>query len=111
MPSYSEVMAADANQPPFVKPYLGHLDQVPLSFIELIDISKLKASKLQSLRNGVSVMDGRTFSDILSRPPADGPIELDISNGRPYTILNGRHRVHLAREQGLGFVMAHLQGK
>ena len=110
MASFLEIMTGSKQQP-FVKPYTGHLEQVPLGFIEQTDISQLKTDKLQSLRGEEHMPDGRTLMDIMVRPPTDGPIVLDITQGRPYTILNGRHRVHVAREKRCGFVMACLQGK
>jgi hypothetical protein len=56
-----------------------------LSDIREVTIEELLPRKLEALRNG-------------SAP--DGPIFLKTSSGKPYEILDGRHRIYLAREQG-----------
>lgn len=62
---------------------------VKLSDIENIDIGNLKNSKLEALENGET---------------SDSPITLKRSSGIPYQILNGRHRIYLARQQGKSII-------
>lgn len=67
--------------------------QVKLSDIEYVDPSQLKESRLNTLLNGY-----KPFDEVLKSDESD-PIALDMSS-KPYKIINGRHRIHLARKYG-----------
>ena len=64
---------------------------VKLSDIEYVDIKNLEDRKLEALGNGGS---------------SDYSITLKRSSGIPYQILDGRHRIYLARQQGKSIVAA-----
>lgn len=72
--------------------------QIRLSDIERVDRNDLKESRLQTLLNGYS-----PFEEVL-RSESD-PIALDKST-KPYRIIDGRHRVFLARQKGYSEVRA-----
>jgi hypothetical protein len=59
--------------------------QVELSDIEQVDIDNLKEYKLKALEDGQG---------------SDQPVTLQRAFGTPYRILDGNHRVYLARQQG-----------
>lgn len=71
---------------------------VKLSDIERVDRSELKDSRLTTLENGYD-----PFEKVL-RSESD-PIALDKST-RPYRIIDGRHRIYLARKKGYSEVQA-----
>lgn len=77
------------------------MEEVSLDDIEDVHESELSQSRLDDLRNGFS-----SFDDVL-RGGSD-PITLDESSGVPYGIIDGRHRVYLAREMGYTSVPAQL---
>ena len=75
------------------------MEQVSLSDIEQVSKGELKDSRLDTLIDGYS-----SFDEVL-RSSSD-PIALSRSGGKPYSIIDGRHRVFLAHQKGLSFVPA-----
>ncbi len=75
------------------------MEEVSLDDIEDVHESELSQSRLDDLRNGFS-----SFEDVL-RGGSD-PITLDENSGTPYGIIDGRHRIYLARERGYTSVPA-----
>lgn len=73
--------------------------QVSLSDIEQVDKRDLKESRLNTLLNGYS-----SFEEVLNSK--SDPIALDRGRGKPYQIIDGRHRVYLARQKGYRSVPA-----
>lgn len=71
---------------------------VSLSDIESVNRSELSARRLNDLQNGYS-----SFETVLSS--SSDQITLDKSR-RPYQIIDGRHRVYLARQKGYSSVSA-----
>ena len=80
------------------------MEEIDLDDIEDVGEGELSQSRLDDLRDGHSPFDDvlRSWSD---------PITLDRSNGTPYEIIDGRHRIFLAREMGYSTVPANLQGE
>lgn len=78
------------------------MEDISLDEIEDVYESQLSQSRLNDLRNGFS-----SFDDVL-RSGSD-PIMLDESSGVPYSIIDGRHRVYLAREMGYTSVPAQFE--
>jgi ParB-like chromosome segregation protein Spo0J len=72
--------------------------QVKLEDIEKIDKSDLKQKKLDSLENSYDSFEDQLNSQF-------NPIALD-KHTTPYKILDGRHRVFLARKKGYTSVPA-----
>jgi hypothetical protein len=62
---------------------------VKLSDIEDVSLQHLSSKKLEALNSGKS---------------PDGPIKLRRSTGKPYYILDGRHRIYLARQAGKSLI-------
>ena len=89
--------------------HTSQLKTVPLAQIQYISPSKLSAKKLAQL-NTAPVSLNETFSGYVNpfTHEADEPIVLDNTK-TPYQIINGRHRIHLARQKGLTEVKAYLQ--
>jgi hypothetical protein len=73
--------------------------QVSLSDIEPVKKSELKDSRLRDLLNGHD-----SFEKVLNSK--SDPIALDGKSGKPYKIIDGRHRVFLARQKGYSSVPA-----
>lgn len=73
--------------------------QVPLSEIEHVNPSDLSQSRLHTLQHGFS-----SFDDTLNSRST--PIALDGKSGKPYKIIDGRHRIYLARKLGYKAVPA-----
>ena len=74
------------------------MKQVSLSDIEEVYESDLDPRRLYDLENGYS-----PFDEVLGSRSA--PIALDCTS-RPYRIINGRHRIFLARKKGYTSVPA-----
>lgn len=72
--------------------------QVKLSDIEKVNLSDLKNSRLNTLSNGHD-----PFEKVLNSESE--PIALDMKS-KPYRIIDGRHRVYLARQKGYTQVRA-----
>jgi hypothetical protein len=64
---------------------------IKLSDIEHVNVRNLEDYKLEALKNGKA---------------SDYPITLKRSSGLPYQILDGRHRIYLARQQGKSIIAA-----
>ena len=71
--------------------------QVSLRDIEDISLRDLKSSRLNNLQNGFSSFD--TVLNSQSDPIA-------LTGSKPYEIVDGRHRVYLARQKGYSKVPA-----
>lgn len=67
---------------------------VSIEDIEEVPFSDLIQSRLDMLQNGYN-----SFEDVLASE--SDPIALDMSSGKPYRIIDGRHRIYLARKKGL----------
>lgn len=76
----------------------GRIMKVSLSDIESVSRSELSQSRIDDLLNGYS-----SFDQVLNS--SSDPIALDCSS-MPHRIIDGRHRVYLAREKGYGSVEA-----
>lgn len=76
------------------------MEQVKLSDIEQVNYSDLEPQKLKALVNSFDSFVAQLNSQ-------QNPIALD-SKRRPYTIINGRHRIYLARQKGYSRVPARL---
>lgn len=74
------------------------MPSVSLSDIESVSRSELSDSRLRELENGHS-----SFETVLNS--SSDPIALD-NKSRPYTIIDGRHRIYLARKKGYSSVNA-----
>jgi hypothetical protein len=68
------------------------MTSVLLSEIEMVSRSELIDSRLETLENGYD-----SFDKVLNN--SSDPIKLDESS-RPYKIIDGRHRIYLARQKG-----------
>jgi hypothetical protein len=66
---------------------------VSLSDIQEVTII-IKDNKLKALKDGES---------------PSGPIVLDRGLGKPYKIIDGNHRIHLARQKGKKLIEAEFQ--
>ena len=65
---------------------------VSLSDIESVSRGELETSKLEALENGYDSFETQLNSK-------NSPIALD-GTSMPYRIINGRHRIYLARQKG-----------
>ena len=74
---------------------------VSLSSIESISRSDLRDSRLKMLENGHS-----SFDEVVKS--RSDPITLDGSS-TPYQVIDGRHRIFLARKKGYTSVPANIQ--
>lgn len=74
------------------------IQQVPLASIEDVKLEDLSQSRIQDLLHGAEPFDGVLNSQT-------NPITLDGANP-PYQIIEGRHRVYLARQKGYMYVPA-----
>jgi hypothetical protein len=72
------------------------MSRVKLSEIESVSRSDLNSKRLDTLLNGFN-----TFDKVLES--AGDPIALS-GKSAPYTIIDGRHRIYLAREKGYSSV-------
>jgi len=72
--------------------------QVSLNEIEYISISDLNQGRLDTLQNGYN-----SFEEVLNS--SSDPIKLDCSSS-PYKVIDGRHRIYLAREKGYSTINA-----
>lgn len=73
------------------------LQQISLSDIEDIPYSDLKQDRLDMLLTGYS-----SFDDVLNN--SSDPVALDKGGGKPYRIVDGRHRIYLARKKGFSTI-------
>ncbi len=74
------------------------MPRIKLSDIEPVKKSDLKTSRLDTLLNGYN-----TFDEVLKS--ASDTIALSGKQA-PYTIIDGRHRIYLARQKGYSEVNA-----
>lgn len=72
---------------------------VDLDDIEDVDAWQLNSSRLNMLKNGHD-----SFDDVLNS--WSDPITLEDRSGPPYKIIDGRHRIYLARQRGYSTVPA-----
>lgn len=79
------------------------MSDVKLDDIEDVYKGILSDSRLDTLQDGYS-----SFDDVVNS--RSDPITLDASS-TPYKIIDGRHRIYLAREKGYRSVPAILQGR
>ncbi|MEQ8976167.1 MAG: ParB N-terminal domain-containing protein [Coleofasciculus sp. C1-SOL-03] len=75
------------------------IQQVRLSDIQTVSSSELEPKKLKALENSYDSFESQLNSQ-------RNPIALDRGAGKPYQILDGRHRVYLARKKGYSSVPA-----
>lgn len=73
------------------------MPSVKLSDIQSVSSSDLRQSRLDNLLNGYS-----SFDQVLSN--SSDPIALSKKCNIPYSIIDGRHRVYLARKKGYSSV-------
>lgn len=74
------------------------MPSISLSEIESVSRSDLSDSRLRTLENGYDY-----FDTVLNS--SSDPVALDKSS-KPYRIVDGRHRVYLARQKGYSSVNA-----
>ncbi|MFO0128231.1 MAG: hypothetical protein ACK54J_13670 [Pseudanabaena sp.] len=67
--------------------------QVALSDIRDVKKSELDDARIKTLLNGYN-----SFDEVLNSK--SDPIALDKGRGKPYDIVDGRHRIYLARQKG-----------
>lgn len=79
------------------------MEEVDLDDIESVSEGELSQSRLENLRDGHS-----SFDDVLRS--WSEPINRDRSGGILYEIIDGRHRIYLAREMGYSTVPAQFDG-
>lgn len=72
------------------------MPSVPLSDIECVNLSDISESRIRMLENGYA-----SFDKVLNS--SSDPITLDKSK-KPYRIVDGQHRVYLARQKGYSSV-------
>lgn len=75
------------------------MKEISLSDIEDVSSGDLSQRRLDDLQNGYS-----SFDEVLNS--SSDPITLDDSSGTPYSIVDGRHRIYLARKMGYSRVPA-----
>ncbi len=76
------------------------MQDVDLDDIEDVSRSELDSDRLETLENGFD-----DFDDVLNS--SSDPITLE-GDEPPYQIIDGRHRIYLARERGYGSVPAQI---
>lgn len=76
---------------------------IKLSDIRVLDDNELIPTRLDLLQNGYS-----SFQEVLQT--SSDPIMVDMST-YPYEIIDGRHRIHLARQQGIEELEILVQGE
>ncbi|MTJ55694.1 hypothetical protein FJR38_25030 [Anabaena sp. UHCC 0253] len=80
---------------------MADLTPVVLADIESVERHELKDSKLQPLLAG-------SLDDALYK--SSEPMRIDKTFGKPYRIINGRHRIYLCRQKGYKLVPAVVVG-
>ena len=75
------------------------MENISLGSIENVSSSDLSQRRLDDLQQGHS-----SFDTVLSS--RSDPITLDKSSGTPYKIIDGRHRIYLARKAGYSSIPA-----
>lgn len=75
-----------------------HLVEMPLALVEEVHVAELESDRIEILLTGYS-----PFEEVLHS--TRNPITLDRP-GPPYRIIDGRHRVYLARQRGYTTVLA-----
>jgi hypothetical protein len=75
------------------------IQQVALSDIREVKKSELDDARIKTLLNRYS-----SFDEVLNSK--SDPIALDKDKGKPYDIIDGRHRVYLSRQKGYKAVSA-----
>lgn len=75
------------------------MPHVDLDDIEDVDYEDLSNKRLYDLEHGYS-----DFDDVLEN--ARDPIALERYGGPPYSIIDGKHRVYIARQRGYRSVPA-----
>lgn len=75
-----------------------HVVEIPLALVEEVNLSELEAERIETLLTGYS-----PFEEVLHS--TRNPITLDRP-GPPYRIIDGRHRIYLARQRGYQSVPA-----
>jgi len=75
------------------------MPSVKLSEIESVSSSELRQSRLDNLLNGYS-----SFDEVLNS--RSDPVALSKKGNGHYTIIDGRHRIYLARKKGYSSVPA-----
>lgn len=75
------------------------MENVSLNNIESVNSSDLSQRRLDDLQQGYS-----SFDEVLNS--RSDPITLDKSSGTPYRIIDGRHRIYLARKAGYSSIPA-----
>ncbi|WP_414549982.1 hypothetical protein [Anabaena sp. CCY 0017] len=79
---------------------MADLSPVVLADIETVNKRELKDSKLQQL---VGCLDDALYK-------SSEPIRIDKTFGKPFKIINGRHRIYLCRQKGYKLVPAVVLG-
>ncbi|MDP5337534.1 MAG: hypothetical protein NWQ28_03040 [Nodularia sp. (in: cyanobacteria)] len=79
---------------------MADLSPVVLADIEAVNKRELKDSKLQQLAG--------CLDDALYK--SSEPIRIDKTFGKPFKIINGRHRIYLCRQKGYKLVPAVVLG-
>lgn len=80
---------------------MANLTPVALADIENVERHELRDGRLQQLLAG-------SLDDALSK--SSEPIRIDKTYGKPYKIINGRHRIYLCRQKGYKSVPAVVVG-
>jgi len=80
-------------------------ETIALSDIESVSAGDLKSSRLRDLENGY-----HTFSYLFENNASLSDPIVVSKHRRPYVIINGRHRIFLARQKGYRSVQCLVQG-
>jgi hypothetical protein len=75
------------------------MENINLSDIRIVERTELELDKLYALEHSFDSFEYQLNSSI-------DPIALDSRSGKPYQIINGRHRIYLARQKGIKSIKA-----
>ena len=73
-------------------------------FVKLTDIENVSRQELDQRRLDTLLRGFSPFEQVLKSE--SDPITLDLRLGKPYRIIDGRHRIFLARQRGFQNVFA-----
>lgn len=72
--------------------------------VNLSDIRNIEQSELENNRLNTLLQGHSSFEKVLES--YSDPITIDAGNGKPFGVLDGRHRIYLARQKGYSSISA-----